>query len=231
MKGASGGDEVLGSVVMTVGDPHRVVEAVWRIESARVIAGLARMTHDVGLAEELAQDALVIALERWPESGVPDNPVLLLDQDRGLLDRLLIRRGLDALERAEALGTLGPYGLQAAIAACHARALSAEDTAWERMAALYRVLAHVAPSPVVELNRAVAVSMAYGPARGLEIVDGLVEERALKNYPQLPAVRGDLLAKLGRLGEAREEFERAAALTRNEREQTLFLARAAATGG
>jgi RNA polymerase sigma factor (sigma-70 family) len=417
---------------MTVGDPRRVVEAVWRIESARVIAGLARMVHDVGLAEELAQDALVIALEQWPESGVPDNPgawlmvtakhraidllrrrtryaqkleevgrdmeirqesaeteldealddhigddvlrllftachpvlptegrlaltlrllggltteeiaraflvpdatvgqrifrakrtladkrvriempapaeladrlssvleviylifnegysatagddwmrpslceealrlgrilaglmpeeaevhglvalmeiqasrapartgpsgepVLLLDQDRGLWDRLLIRRGQHALERAEALGTFGPYGLQAAIAACHARALSAEDTDWERMAALYRVLAHVAPSPVVELNRAVAVSMAHGPARGLAIVDGLVAERALRDYPQLPAVRGDLLAKLGRLDEAREEFERAAALTRNERERTLFLARVAAT--
>jgi len=416
---------------MTVGDPRRVIEAVWRIESARVIAGLARMVHDVGLAEELAQDALVIALEQWPGAGVPDNPgawlmltakhraidllrrrnryerkleevgrdmeirresaeaelddalddhigddvlrllftachpvlstegrvaltlrllggltteeiaraflvpeptvgqrifrakrvltdrrvriemptpaelgdrlssvlevvylvfnegysatagddwmrpslceealrlgrilaglmpeesevhglvalmeiqasrtrartgpggepVLLLDQDRGLWDRLLIRRGLDSLARAEALGTLGPYGLQAAIAACHARALSAGDTDWERMAALYRVLAHIAPSPVVELNRAVAVDMAYGPERGLEIVDGLVAERALRNYPLLAAVRGDLLAKLGRLGEARAEFERAAGLTRNERERTLFLARATA---
>ncbi|MER6825577.1 RNA polymerase sigma factor [Streptosporangium sp. NPDC000563] len=416
---------------MTVGDPHRVIEAVWRIESARVIAGLARMVHDVGLAEELAQDALVIALEQWPTAGVPDNPgawlmltakhraidllrrrnryerkleevgrdmeirqesaeaelddalddhigddvlrllftachpvlstegrvaltlrllggltteeiaraflvpeptvgqrifrakrvladrrvriemptpaelgdrlssvlevvylvfnegysatagddwmrpslceealrlgrilaglmpeesevhglvalmeiqasrtrartgpggepVLLLDQDRGRWDRLLIRRGLDSLARAEALGTLGPYGLQAAIAACHARALSPGDTDWERMAALYRVLAHVAPSPVVELNRAVAVDMAYGPERGLEIVDGLVAERALRNYPLLAAVRGDLLAKLGRLDEARAEFERAAALTGNERERTLFLARATA---
>ncbi|WP_440070503.1 RNA polymerase sigma factor [Streptosporangium sp. OZ121] len=419
---------------MTVGDAHRVVEAVWRIESARVIAGLARMVHDVGLAEELAQDALVIALEQWPRTGVPDNPgawlmltakhraidllrrrnryerkleevgrdmesrresaeaelddtlddhigddvlrllftachpvlptegrlaltlrllggltteeiaraflvpeptvgqrifrakrtltdkrvriemptpaelgdrlssvlevvylifnegysatagddwmrpslceealrlgrilaglmpeesevhglvalmeiqasrtrartgpdgepVLLLDQDRGLWDRLLVRRGLDSLARAEGLGTLGPYGLQAAIAACHARAPSAGDTDWERMAALYRVLAHVAPSPVVELNRAVAVGMAYGPERGLEIVDGLVAERALKGYPLLAAVRGDLLVKLGRLDEAREEFERAAGLTRNERERALFLARATAAGG
>ncbi|MEV6864354.1 RNA polymerase sigma factor [Streptosporangium subroseum] len=417
---------------MTISDPRRAIEAVWRIESARIIAGLARMVHDVGLAEELAQDALVIALEQWPMSGVPDNPgawlmltakhraidllrrrtrygqklevvgrdmeirqesaeaelddalddhigddvlrllftachpalstegrlaltlrllggltteeiaraflvpeptvgqrihrakrtladkrvriempapaeladrlssvlevvylifnegysatagddwmrpslceealrlgrvlaalmpevaevhglvalmeiqasrirtrtgpdgepILLLDQDRRLWDRLLIRRGLDALERVETLGTFGPYGLQAAIAACHARALSAEDTDWERMAALYRVLAHVAPSPVVELNRAVAVGMAYGPARGLEIVDGLVEEHALRDYPQLPAVRGDLLEKLGRLDEAREDFERAAALTRNERERTLFLARATGT--
>ncbi|GAA3924863.1 RNA polymerase sigma factor [Actinomadura viridis] len=413
---------------MTGGDPHRTVEAVWRIESARVIAGLARLVHDVGLAEELAQDALVAALEQWPRDGVPDNPgawlmltakhraidlirrnaryadklaeigrdlelrqesaeaelddaladhigddllrllftachpvlrpegraaltlrllgglttqeiaraflvpdptvgqrifrakrtladkrvrielpppdelparlasvleviylifnegysatagddwmrpslceealrlgrvlaglmpdeaevhglvalmeiqasrirartgpggepVLLLDQDRSLWDRLLVRRGLEALAHAEALGTLGPYGLQAAIAACHARAATAEDTDWERMAALYRLLAHVAPSPVVELNRAVAVSMAYGPARGLEIVEALLEERALSNYPQLPAVRGDLLERLGRLDEAREEFRRAAQLTRNEREQTLFLAR------
>ncbi|WP_067792756.1 RNA polymerase sigma factor [Actinomadura formosensis] len=414
---------------MTGGDSHRTVEAVWRIESARVIAGLARLVHDVGLAEELAQDALVIALEQWPRTGVPDNPgawltltakhraidlirrnaryaeklaeigrdlelrqesaeadvddalddhigddllrllftachpvlrpegrvaltlrllgglttqeiaraflvpeptvgqrifrakrtladkrvrielpapdelsarlvsvlevnylifnegysataggdwmrpalceealrlgrilaglmpdetevhglvalmeiqasrirartgpdgepVLLLDQDRSLWDRLLVQRGLAALARAEALGTLGPYGLQAAIAACHARAATAEDTDWERMAALYRVLAHLAPSPVVELNRAVAVSMAYGPARGLEIVDALREERSLRTYPQLPAVRGDLLERLGRLDEAREEFRRAAALTRNEREQSLFLTRA-----
>ncbi|WP_433419093.1 RNA polymerase sigma factor [Microtetraspora malaysiensis] len=416
---------------MKGGDPRQAIEAVWRIESARVIAGLARMVGDVGLAEELAQDALVAALERWPESGVPDNPggwlmltakhraidlirrrsrydqklveigrdmeirqeaaeaelddalddhigddllrllftachpvlstegrlaltlrllggltteeiaraflvpeptvaqrivrakrtladrrvkiempvpdelaerlssvlevvylifnegysptagadwmrtslceealrlgrvlaglmpdeaevhglvalmeiqasraaartgpdgaaVTLLDQDRRRWDRLLIRRGLEALGRAEALGRLGPYGLQAAIAACHARAMSAEDTDWERMAALYRLLAHVAPSPVVELNRAVAVSMAYGPERGLEIADRLVAERALANYPQLPAVRGDLLERLGRLDEAGEEFERAVALTRNERERALFTARVAA---
>lgn len=429
-----GAGEMVGSGDMMVGESHRVVEAVWRIESTRVIAGLARMVRDVGLAEELAQDALVLALEQWPKSGVPDNPgawlmltakhraidllrrrtryehkleevgrdveirqeaaeaelddalddhigddvlrllftachpvlstegrlaltlrllggltteeiaraflvpeptvgqrifrakrtlaekrvriempapaelgerlasvlevvylifnegysatagddwmrpslceealrlgrilaglmpreaeahglvalmeiqasrlrartgpdgepVLLPDQDRRLWDRLLIRRGLEALERAEALGTLGPYGLQAAIAACHARARSTDDTDWERMAALYRVLAHLTPSPVVELNRAVAVSRAYGPARGLEIVDGLAAERALRGYPQLPAVRGDLLARLGRLDEAREEFERAAELTRNERERTLFLTRAAATRG
>ncbi|MER7207944.1 RNA polymerase sigma factor [Streptosporangium sp. NPDC000239] len=159
-------------------------------------------------------------------TGPDGEPVLLLDQDRSMWDRLLIRRGLEALGRAEALGTLGPYGLQAAIAACHARALHAEDTDWERMAALYRVLAHVAPSPVVELNRAVAVAMAYGPAKGLEIVDGLAGERGLRDYPQLPAVRGDLLARLGRTEEARAEFGRAAALTRNERERAVFLARA-----
>ncbi|GAB2443599.1 RNA polymerase sigma factor [Streptosporangium sandarakinum] len=419
-------------MAVTIEDPRRVIEAVWRIESARVVAGLARMVGDIGLAEELAQDALVAALEQWPESGVPENPgawltltakhravdllrrrtryerklrevgrdlevrqetaeaelddalddhigddvlrllftachpvlpvegrlaltlrllgglttqeiaraflvpeptvgqrisrakrtlaekrvpielpppaelpgrlssvlevvylvfnegysatagddwarpslceealrlgrvlaglmpgeaevhglvalmeiqasrvrartgpdgepVLLGDQDRSLWDRLLIRRGLEALGRAEALGTLGPYGLQAAIAACHARARSTEETDWERMAALYRVLAHVAPSPVVELNRAVAVGMAYGPARGLEIVDGLGAERALRGYPQLPAVRGELLARLGRAAEARAEFERAAELTRNERERALFLTRAAST--
>jgi RNA polymerase sigma factor (sigma-70 family) len=416
---------------MTATHPHRAVEAVWRIESARVVAGLARMVGDVGLAEELAQDALVIALEQWPTSGVPDNPgawlmatakhraidtlrrqtryaqklealardpsltrqadepdldaalddhigddllrliftachpvlstearvaltlrllgglsteeiaraflaaeptvaqrivrakrtltskrvqfelpapaeladrlasvleviylvfnegysatagedwmrpalceealrlgrilagllpeepevhglvalmeiqasrirartdatgapVLLGDQDRRLWDRLLIRRGLEALGRADALGALGPYTLQAEIAACHARALTPEDTDWERIAALYRVLAHVSPSPVVELNRAVAVGMAAGPAKGLELTQPLRRERALKRYPQLPAVRGDLLAKLGRLDEARQEFERAAALTRNQRERAVFLTRAAA---
>jgi RNA polymerase sigma factor (sigma-70 family) len=419
---------------MTATHPYRAVEAVWRIESARVIAGLARMVGDVGLAEELAQDALVIALEQWPVSGVPDNPgawlmatakhraidtlrrrtryaqklaalardpsltreadepdldaalddhigddllrliftachpvlstqarvalalrllgglatdeiaraflvseptvaqrivrakrtlnskgvafelpapadlpgrlssvleviylifnegysatagedwmrpalceealrlgrilaglmpeepevhglvalmeiqasrlrartdasgasVLLLDQDRRLWDRLLIRRGLGALARADALGgALGPYTLQAEIAACHARALTPEDTDWGRIAALYQVLAHISPSPVVELNRAVAVGMAAGPAKGLEITDPLLHERALEHYAQLPAVRGDLLAKLGRHDQARQEFERAAALTRNQRERAVFLTRAAACG-
>jgi RNA polymerase sigma factor (sigma-70 family) len=416
---------------MTASYPHRAVEAVWRIESARVVAGLARMVGDVGLAEELAQDALVIALEQWPASGVPDNPgawlmatakhraidalrrqtrytqklaalahdrtltrqtdepdldaalddyvgddllrliftachpvlstearvaltlrllgglsteeiaraflvaeptvaqrivrakrtlngkgvqfelpapaeladrlasvleviylvfnegysatagedwmrpalceealrlgrilagllpeepevhglaallelqasrirartdaagapVLLTDQDRRLWDRLLIRRGLEALARADALGgALGPFTLQAEIAACHARALRPADTDWERIAALYRVLAHVSPSPVVELNRAVAVGMAAGPDKGLELTEPLRRERALERYPQLPAVRGDLLAKLGRVDEARQEFERAAALTRNQRERAVFLTRAA----
>jgi RNA polymerase sigma factor (sigma-70 family) len=412
---------------------HRAIEAVWRIESARVIAGLAKIVHDVGLAEELAQDALVIALEQWPDAGVPDNPgawlmatakhraidslrrrgryerkleevgrrlevrrdaaeadlddalddhigddvlrliftaahpvlsvearvaltlrvlggltteeiaraflvseptvaqrivrakrtlatervpfelpapaelaerlaavlesiylifnegyaatagddwvrpeltqealrlgrilvglmpgepevhglvalmeiqasrvrartgpageaVLLLDQDRRLWDRLLIRRGLAALERAETLGgRFGPYALQAAIAACHARARTPEATDWTRIAALYQVLAHVSPSPVVELNRAVAVGMAGGPAEGLAVLDALVaaDARALADYPLLPAVRGDLLAKLGRHDEARLEFERAAAGTRNERERAVFLDRAA----
>ncbi|MEU8171471.1 RNA polymerase sigma factor [Microbispora hainanensis] len=407
---------------------HRAIEAVWRIESARLVAGLARIVDDVGLAEELAQDALLIALEQWPEAGVPDQPgawlmatakhraidhlrrrsryerklqeigremestpqpdpdadlddhirddmlrlvftachptlttearvaltlrllgglttgeiaraflateptvaqrivrakrtlaakgvrfampapgdlaerlasvlevvylifnegysatagadwtrpdlchealrlgrlltgllpgepevhglaalmelqasrlrartgpdgapILLPDQDRRLWDRLLIRRGLEALERAESLGgSFGPYALQAAIAACHARATRPEDTDWERVAALYRVLAHVSPSPVVELNRAVAVAMAGDPARGLEIADAVGGDKALRDYPQLPAVRGDLLARLGRTDEARREFERAAALTGNERQRALFLARAA----
>jgi RNA polymerase sigma factor (sigma-70 family) len=415
---------------MTVADSHRAVEAVWRIESARVIATLARMVNDIGLAEELAQDALVAALEEWPRNGVPDNPgawltltakhraidqfrrrdtyqrklqqigrdmelrqewaeadlddalddhigddllrliftachpelpvegrlaltlrllgglstaeiaraflapeptvgqrisrakrtladkkiaielpppaelparlasvleviylifnegyaasagedwirpslcqeamrlgrvlaglmpaepevhgllalmeiqasripartapdgspILLLDQDRGRWDRLLVRRGLDGLRRAEQLGTLGPYGLQAAIAACHARALTPQATDWARIAALYRLLAHLTPSPVVELNRAVAVGMAHGPERGLEIADALLEERALRDYAHLPAVRGDLLARLGRADEAAAEFRRAAGLTRNARERELFLERAA----
>jgi len=411
---------------------HRAIEAVWRIESARLIAGLARIVRDVGLAEDLAQDALVAALEQWPESGVPDNPgawlmatakhraidglrrgkmldrkhqelgteldarqespeedlhaalddsvgddllrliftachpvlsteartaltlrllgglttveiaraflvpeatvaqrivrakrtlaearvpyevpraadltarlssvleviylvfnegysatagddwvrpalcedalrlgrilaelmpkepevhglvalmelqasrlgarvgqtgepILLLDQDRGRWDHLLIGRGLAALQRAEALGgSLGPYTLQAAIAACHALAHTAEETDWTRITALYDALAQLAPSPVVELNRAVAYGMAFGPAAGLEIVDSLVSEPALERYHLLWSVRGDLLAKLGRFEEARTEFERAASLTRNVPERELLLGRAAA---
>ncbi|MGB7924443.1 MAG: RNA polymerase sigma factor [Pyrinomonadaceae bacterium] len=416
---------------MTTSETHRVIDAVWRIESARLIAGLARMVRDVGLAEELAQDALVAALERWPESGVPENPgawlmaaakhraidlfrrnkllerkheelgreleaqerampdfdaaldddigddllrlvftachpvlstearvaltlrllggltteeiaraflvseptvaqrivrakrtlaearvpfevprgtdiearlssvfeviylifnegyaatkgddwirpalceealrlgrilaelapqepevhglvalmeiqasrlrarvgpsgepVLLLDQNRGRWDQLLIRRGFAALARAEKLGgALGPYALQAAIAACHARAVRPEETDWERIAALYDALAQLAPSPVVELNRAVAVGMAFGAHAGLELVDALTDEPALKAYHLLPSVRGDLLLKLGRFDEAQAEFERAAALTRNARERELLLERSRA---
>ncbi len=416
---------------MTATDTHRAIEAVWRIESANVIAGLTRMVGDVGLAEDLAQDAFVAALERWPASGVPDNPgawlmatakhrafdllrrnkmlerkhvqlghelaarqetavpdldaaiddhvgddllglmfttchpvlstearvaltlrllgglttdeiaraflvleptiaqrivrakrtlrearvsfevprgaelagrltsvleviylvfnegyaatagddwvrpalcedalrlgrilaelvpedpevhglvalmeiqasrlparvgpsgepVLLLDQDRARWDQLLIRRGLAALERAEATGgTLGPYALQAAIAACHARARTGAETDWARIVALYHALAQLTPSPVVELNRAVALAMAFGPAAGLEVVDTLTSEARLKEYHLLPAVRGELLEKLGRLDEARAEFERAASLTRNARERELLLQRAA----
>jgi RNA polymerase sigma factor (sigma-70 family) len=427
---------------VTTSGTHRTVEAVWRMESAKIIAGLARLLRDVGLAEELAQDALVAALEQWPKSGVPDNPaawltaaakhraidlmrrwslhqrkegeltweiesqlqdaapdleaeverafddpigddllrlifiachpvlsreartaltlrllgglttdeiaraflvpeptiaqrivrakrtlaesrvpfevpapselaarlgsvlevlylifnegysatagddwmrpslceealrlsrilaelaphepevhglvalmeiqasrmrarvgpggepILLLDQDRALWDPLLIRRGLAALERANALGTahrgLGPYAVQAAIAACHARAHTAEETDWQRIAALYDALAALAPSPVIELNRAVALAMAFGPAAGLELADTLLDEPQLKDYHLLPAVRGDLLRKLGRLDEARAEFKRAAELTRNVRERALLLQRADACTG
>ena len=418
-------------VAVTATSTHAAIDAVWRIESAKLIAGLTRIVGDVGLAEDLAQDALVAALERWPESGVPDNPgawlmatakhraidqlrrrtmlerkheelgyeleaqqemavpdldaaiddhvgddvlrlmfmschpvlsteaqvaltlrllgglttdeiaraflvaeptvaqrivrakrslseaqvpfevprreelderlssvlnviylifnegytatagddwlrpalcedalrlgrilaelapaqsevhglvalmeiqasrtrarvgpkgepILLLDQNRGRWDPLLIRRGLTALRRAEQLGgALGPYALQAAIAACHARARTNEETDWPRIVALYDALRQLVPSPVVELNRAVAVAMAFGPAAGLELVDKLTSEPALKAYHLLPSVRGDFLKKLGRMGEARSEFERAASMTRNERERALLLDRAA----
>jgi RNA polymerase sigma factor (sigma-70 family) len=165
-------------------------------------------------------------------TGAGGEPVLLLDQDRARWDQLLIARGLAALERAERLGgAAGPYALQAAIAACHARARVADDTDWTRIVALYDALAALTPSPVIELNRAVAVGMAYGPAAALEIVDELVEEPALARYHLLPAVRGDLLEKLGRRGEAGAEFSRAASLTRNERERGVLLQRAVAARG
>lgn len=161
--------------------------------------------------------------------GPSGEPIVLLDQNRAHWDRLLIHRGLAALDRAEALGsTLGPYALQAAIVACHARALNAEETDWERIAALYDALVQLMPSPVVELNRAVALAMAFGPAAGLELVDALMSEPSLKTYHLLPGVRGDLLARLGRFDEARAEFERAASLTRNAREREVLLKRAAA---
>ena len=160
--------------------------------------------------------------------GPSGEPILLLDQDRARWDRLLIRRGLAALARAERLaGALGPYALQAAIAACHARATTAVETDWPRIVALYDAVAQLAPSPVVELNRAVAVGMAFGPAAGLELVDALVAEPSLKSYHLLPAARGDLLRKLGRFDEARVEFERGASLTENVRERELLLGRAA----
>ena len=159
--------------------------------------------------------------------GPSGEPILLLDQNRARWDPLLIRRGLAALDRADRLGgARGPYVLQAAIAACHARALRAEDTDWARMANLYAMLAHVAPSPIVELNRAVAVGMALGPEAGLAVADSLVEEPSLEGYHRLPSVRGDFLFKLGRRDEARIEFERAAALTRNAAERALLTARA-----
>jgi RNA polymerase sigma factor (sigma-70 family) len=165
-------------------------------------------------------------------TGPDGAPVLLADQDRTRWDRVLITRGLAALDRARRSGgALGPYGLQAAIAACHARAASVEDTDWPRIAALYEALAALTPSPVVQLNRAVAVSRAYGPAAGLELADPLADEPALRGYHLLPSVRGDLLEQLGRRAEARAEFERAAGMTRNERERAVLLARAAACAG
>ncbi len=160
-------------------------------------------------------------------------PVLLMDQDRTRWDRLLIRRGLNALARAEVLAqsasvALGPYAVQASIAACHARAASPDATDWPRIAALYDALAQIAPSPVVELNRAVAVAMAFGPQAGLDIVERIADDGRLENYPWLPSVRGDLLAKLGRHAQARAQFERAAQLTQNARERALLVARARA---
>jgi predicted RNA polymerase sigma factor len=164
-------------------------------------------------------------------TGPSGEPILLLDQDRTRWDHLLIRRGLAALARAADLGgALGQYALQAAIAACHARARTPEETDWERIVALYDALAQLTPSPVVDLNRAVAIAMAFGPTAGLELVEALVSEGSLIGYHLLPSVRGDLLAKLDRHDEARHEFERAATLTRNERERTLLLARAAECG-
>ncbi len=159
--------------------------------------------------------------------GPSGEPVLLLDQNRALWDQLLIRRGLTALDRAEKLGGgRGPYTLQAEIAACHARARTPQETDWPRIAAFYEALAQIASSPVVELNRAVAIAMAFGPQAGLELIDALTAEPSLENYHLLPSVRGDLLAKLGRFDEARPEFERAASLTRNARERELLLERA-----
>ena len=164
--------------------------------------------------------------------GPAGEPILLLDQNRAQWDRLLINRGLAALERAEKLGGMrGPYAIQAAVAACHARAGTGAETDWARIAALYSELAEVAPSPVVELNRAVAVGMALGPAAGLEVVNPLENDPALRGYHLLPSVRGDLLKKLGRMEEARAEFERAASITRNVRERNLLLERARSCGG
>ena len=188
-----------------------------------------------GLVPEEAEVHGLVALMEFQASrtgartGPAGEPVLLLDQDRSRWDHLLIRRGLAALARAQALGgALGPYALQAAIAGCHAAARTPGETDWARIAALYDALAQLAPSPVVGLNRAVALGMAFGPEAGLEAVDGLVDEPSLRAYHLLPAVRGDLLTRLGRHDEARAEFERAASLTRNERERRLLLDRAEA---
>jgi RNA polymerase sigma factor (sigma-70 family) len=196
---------------------------------------LARMLAELAPAEpEVHGLAALLEIQASRGAARTDGngePVLLAEQNRGRWDRLLIRRGLAALERAERLGgALGPYALQAAIAACHARAPTTAATDWPRIVALYDALAALAPSPVVELNRAVAVAMAFGPAEGLVIVDGLAEAGALASYHLLNAVRGDLLAKLGRFAEARAEFERAAAGTRNERERQLMHKRAEACG-
>jgi len=196
------------------------------VRLGRILAGLA--------AEEPEVHGLVALMEIQASRskarvGPSGEPILLLDQNRARWDQLLIRRGLTALQRAEELGGgSGPYALQAAIAACHGRAHTPEQTDWARIAALYEALARIVPSPVVELNRAVAVSMAFGPAAGLERVDALTSEPLLKAYHLLPAVRGDLLDKLGRFDEARAEFERAASLTRNAREREVLLQRAAA---
>ncbi len=192
----------------------------------RILAGLAPDEPEVHGLVALMEIQASRTRARMSPTG---QPILLLEQNRGLWDQLLIRRGLAALGRAAELGgALGPYALQAAIAACHARARIAEETDWARIAALYDALAQLAPSPVVELNRAVALAMAFGPAMGLELVDALRSEPSLKSYHLLPSVRGDLLMRLGRFDEARTELERAAALTRNTRERDLLLERAAA---
>jgi RNA polymerase sigma-70 factor, ECF subfamily len=194
----------------------------------RVLAGLAPEAPEVHGLVALME---IQASRLRARTGPAGEPILLLDQDRARWDRLLIQRGLAALQRTEGLGgTLGPYALQAAIAACHARAPTAAATDWVHIVALYQALAEVAPSPVVELNRAVAVAMASGAAAGLEIVDRLSSEPSLRGYHLLPSVRGDFLARLGRREEARSEFERAAALTRNARERDLLLGRAEACG-
>jgi len=193
----------------------------------RILAGLAPKEPEVHGLVALMEIQASRTRARVGQSG---EMVLLLDQDRTRWDQLLIRRGLTALERAEQLGgALGPYALQAAIAACHARARTAAETDWARIVALYDALAELTPSAVVELNRAVAVGMAFGPAAGLELVDALTAEPSLETYHFLPSVRGDFLAKLGRHDEARVEFERAAALTQNARERELLLDRAAAS--
>ncbi|MCX8568283.1 RNA polymerase sigma factor [Aminobacter sp. MET-1] len=189
----------------------------------RMLAGLAPDEPEVHGLIALME----IQASRLPaRSDAEGRPILLLDQNRARWDHLLINRGLAALARAQALPRHGPYTLQAAIAACHARAHTAEETDWPRIAALYAALAELAPSPVIELNRAMALSMAFGPAAGLELADQLVHEPALRNYHLLPSVRADLLMKLGRFREALGEFERAAALTQNERERTMLMERA-----
>jgi RNA polymerase sigma factor (sigma-70 family) len=211
---ASAGDDVLR--------PALCEEA---LRLARVLSGLLPHESEVHGLTALIEIQASRSRARVDANG---DHVLLLDQDRSRWDRMLIARGLTALERAERLGgTLGTYAIQASIAACHARAARKDDTDWERIVALYDALVQLAPSPVIALNRAVAIGMAFGPAAGLEIVDALLDEPALRSYHLLPSVRGDLLEKLGRSSDARAEFERAAALTQNARDRALLLARAA----
>ncbi|CAH0185160.1 hypothetical protein SRABI118_01353 [Massilia sp. Bi118] len=195
-------------------------------EALRLGRVLAELAPEEGEVHGLVALMEIQSSRERARTGPNGEPVLLLDQDRSRWDQLLIRRGLAALDRAAGCGSLGPYALQAAIAACHARALHPGATDWARIAALYDALSQLKPSPIVELNRAVALGMAYGPAEGLALVDQLLDLPVLRNYHLLPSVRGDLLARLGRHAEARAEFERAAGLTQNERERTLLLARA-----
>jgi RNA polymerase sigma-70 factor (ECF subfamily) len=213
----------------TAGDEwHRPALCEDALRLGRILAELAREEPEVHGLVALMEIQASRTRARVSPTG---EPILMLEQNRVLWDQLLIHRGLAALARAEELsratGSFGPYTLHAAIAACHARALTADATDWRRIAALYSALAYVAPSPIVELNRAVAVSMAEGPAAGLAIIDAIADDPALKSYHLLPSVRGDLLRKLGRTTEARAEFERAAALTQNTRERDLLMARAA----
>ena len=198
-------------------------------DALRMVRILAELAPGESEVHGLAALMEIQASRSGARTGPTGRPILLLDQNRVLWDRVLIRRGLAALERAESLGgPLGPYALQASIAACHARATAAADTDWTQIAALYDALSQVAPSPVVELNRAVAVSMAFGPQAGLEVLDTLLSEPSLKGYHLLPAVRGEFLAKLGRWAEARQELERAASLAQNEQERKLLSERAEA---
>lgn len=200
-------------------------------EALRLGRILAELVPDEPEVHGLVALMAIQASRIGARTGPTGEPILLLDQNRARWDHTLIRHGLGALGRAERLGrAFGPYTLQAAIAACHARARVAEETDWERIAALYDALAGLQPSPVVELNRAVAVSMAFGPEAGLEVVDSLLEEPALKHYHLLPSVRGDFLMKLGRRDEARTEFLRAAGLARNDREREFLEGRAREAG-
>jgi RNA polymerase sigma factor (sigma-70 family) len=195
----------------------------------RILAGLVPNEAEVHGLVALME---IQASRSHARVGPRGEPILLLDQDRGRWDQLLIRRGLAALQRAEEVGgTLGPYALQAAIAACHARAHTPDETDWKRIASLYDDLARLMPSPIVELNRAVAMSMAFGPAAALELIDALATEPSLKAYHLLPSVRGDFLFKLGRFAEAQADFERAATMTQNARERELLLDRARACAG